>query len=572
MRDDDDRAAVVGEAAQHVHHRAVHAGVETGGRFVQEQQRGLRQQFQGDADPLALAAGEAVDGLGGALFEAQFADHLVHSRLPLGLRGVLREAEFGGVGEGPADGQLGVQDVVLRDQADALAQFGVVAVEVAAVVEDRAAVGGALTGEGVQEGGLAGAARADHGEEAFLADRKRHLVEERLPAAVDGDGQFLDVEGDLAGVDVLLEFVADQGERGVPDADDVTGSDRRLVDGRAVEEGAVVAAEVDDLVGALRPRPQLGVPSGDDEVVDDQVVVGGAADPDGPLGQRTDAGGLPEGAGGGGVEDPGGALGGEAGEYHPGAVGEAPEVDDGARADVPLVDAPAVGVGAVGAVLVRDRPVAGLGPEHRVVPRDPVVVEDDVAQRVAPHVVGVARGHHGGARLGFQHEFGWSRCEGPLCHAENSTDSPRYAPGRSGADRRTTAILGPAGQAAGAAILWAMRCMRTASTDSASSSYSVVSSLVAIRTRFPAANSSATSTCCPSSVDQARSRLGTSGTVSATGTTAFGGSSGSRVAGRGDRRSITRGRASTTTPGPTWGRDRCRGARRHVGRRTSRTR
>ena len=38
-----------------------------------------------------------------------------------------------------------------------------------------------------------------------------------------------------------------------------------------------------------------------------------------------------------------------------------------------------------------------------------------------------------------------------------------------------------------------MRCIRSASTDSASSSYSVVSSLAAIRTSLPAANSSATS-------------------------------------------------------------------------------
>lgn len=32
--DDDDGAAVVGQAAQHVHHGTVHAGVEPGGRLV----------------------------------------------------------------------------------------------------------------------------------------------------------------------------------------------------------------------------------------------------------------------------------------------------------------------------------------------------------------------------------------------------------------------------------------------------------------------------------------------------------------------------------------------------------
>ncbi|CAM5571155.1 hypothetical protein SANTM175S_08830 [Streptomyces antimycoticus] len=65
-----------------------------------------------------------MDRLVGALFQAEFADDLGDPRLPLRLRGVLREAEFGGVTEGVAHGQLGVQDVVLRDEADALAQLG----------------------------------------------------------------------------------------------------------------------------------------------------------------------------------------------------------------------------------------------------------------------------------------------------------------------------------------------------------------------------------------------------------------------------------------------------------------
>ena len=120
-----------------------------------------------------------------------------------------------------------MQDVVLRDQADALAQLGVVAVEVAAVVEDRAVVGGAQPGERAEQGGLAGAAGADDGEQALLRDREGHVVEQDLAAAVDGDRQVLHVEGDLAGVDVLLQLVADQAERGVADADDVAGADRR---------------------------------------------------------------------------------------------------------------------------------------------------------------------------------------------------------------------------------------------------------------------------------------------------------------------------------------------------------
>ncbi len=485
--DDDDGTAVVGEAAQHVHHRAVHARVETGGRFVEEEQRRLGQQLQGHADALALPAGEAVHGLRGALFEAEFTDDLVDPGPAFGLGGVLGEAEFGRVRQGAVHGELGVQDVVLRDEADALAQFGVVAVKVAAVVEDGAAVGGALAGERVEQGGLSGAAGSDHGEQAFLADRERHLVEEDLAAPVDGDGEVLDVEGDLAGVDVLLQLVADETERGVSDADDVTRPDRGAGDGLAVEVGAVVAAEVDDLVRAVRPGPQFGVAAGDDQVVDDEVVVGGPADADGTAGQRPYGRRLPVGAGEGGHGDRRGAFrgrGGAVGEDDAGAVGRVAEADHAAGADAPLLDAAAVGVGAVRAVLVLQRPVVGVRPQDRVVPGDAGVVDDDVAERVAAYVVVAARGHDRGARFRLQEEFGRGRHHRPLWHAPNSTDSFTCAPGqRSGCAPVDTC------QATGTTSAGTVRCILRASTDSASSSYSVVSSLMAICTSRPAANS-----------------------------------------------------------------------------------
>src|SRR5690606_21209990 len=229
-----------------------------------------------------------------------------------------------------------------------------------------------------------------HGEQALLPHREGHVVEEDLAAPVDGDGEVLDVQGDLAGVDVLLEFVADQAERGVADADDVAGADGGAGDGRAVEVGAVVAAEVGDLVAAVGQGPQFGVAPGDHEVVEDEVVVGAAADADGAGGQRPDLGGPAVGAGEGRVRHGREAFrGGRRGVGEDGAgsgVGAA-EADDAAGADVAGGDALSVGVGAVGAVLVLQGPVAVRGAEHRVVPGDPGVVDDDVAQRVASDVV-----------------------------------------------------------------------------------------------------------------------------------------------------------------------------------------
>lgn len=424
--DHDDGAAVVGEASQHVHHRAVHARVEAGGGLVQEEQGGFGEELQGDGHPFALAAGEAVDGLGGALVEAEFADHLVHPPPAFGLRGVLREAQFGGVHEGAPDGELGVEDVVLRHEPDAAAQFGVVAVEVAAVVEDGPPVGGAQAGEGAEQGGLAGSAGADDGEQAFGAHGEGHLVEEGLAAAVDGDGEALDVEGDLARVLVLLEPVADEAEGQVADADDVAlGEGDRARDGGAVEVGAVVAAEVGDLVAAVGEGPQFGVPARYVELVDHEVVVDGAADAHGGAGgQREDGAGLPEGGGHRRVGDPGRPGSGRrgpgprSGEDGPRAVLRVAEAQFAAGADAPLVDAVAVGPGAVGAVLVLDRPVVAVGAQDRVVPGDAGVLEADLAVGVPADVVRPARAHRCGARRCFQDELWRGRHTGALDHEQ----------------------------------------------------------------------------------------------------------------------------------------------------------
>ena len=162
------------------------------------------------------------------------------------------------------DGQFLVQDVVLRDQADALAQLGELLVEVPVVVEDVALVGGPVAGERLEQGGLAGARRADDGDQGLLGDAEGDVLEDVL-AAVDRDREVAGREGDLTGVDELLQPVADQPEGRVADADDVVRADERgagLAERLAVDVGAVVAAEVADLEAAVGRRPEFGVHGG----------------------------------------------------------------------------------------------------------------------------------------------------------------------------------------------------------------------------------------------------------------------------------------------------------------------
>ncbi|GAA4940434.1 hypothetical protein GCM10023238_02630 [Streptomyces heliomycini] len=112
--------------------------------------------------------------------QLELAQHLVDAGLALGRRGVGGEAELGRVLEGLLDGQLLVQDVVLRDQTDALTQLGELLVEVPVVVEDLALVGGAVAGEGLEERGLAGAGRADDRDQRLLGDAEGDVLEDLL--------------------------------------------------------------------------------------------------------------------------------------------------------------------------------------------------------------------------------------------------------------------------------------------------------------------------------------------------------------------------------------------------------
>src|SRR5206468_6559232 len=160
------------------------------------------------------------------------------------------------------------------DEADPVPQLRVVRVQVAVVVEDAAAVGGPHAGQRAEQGGLAGAAGADDPQQAALAEREADVVEQDL-AVAQGDGQVAGDERDVAGVDELLQLAAGQPERGGPDADDVAFGQRRGPDLLAVDEGPVVAVQVDDLVAAGGPG-QLGVVAGDAQVGAVVVVVRGA--------------------------------------------------------------------------------------------------------------------------------------------------------------------------------------------------------------------------------------------------------------------------------------------------------
>ena len=181
----------------------------------------------------------------GVLGEAEFGQHLVDARGALGRGDVGREAQLGAELERLADAQRGVQQVLLRHVADPAAQFVVAGVEVAAGVPDRARIGRPETGERVQQRRLAGAGRADDGEQRAGRQLEADLVHQLLRAGEYGE--VLGLEADVAGVDEFDQPAALDLQQVVADGDDVAVVHRRLDDALPVDEGAVGRAEVDDL-------------------------------------------------------------------------------------------------------------------------------------------------------------------------------------------------------------------------------------------------------------------------------------------------------------------------------------
>ena len=117
-----------------------------------------------------------------------------HGSVDLVCRRAGRQAEPGRVAEGGGDGQVAVDEIVLRDVAEEMAQARLAAAH--AVDVDGAAGRGADAGDGVEQGRLAGAAGADDGDELAGFDGEVDVVEDGV--AVAGDTDVVDVDADAA--------------------------------------------------------------------------------------------------------------------------------------------------------------------------------------------------------------------------------------------------------------------------------------------------------------------------------------------------------------------------------------
>ena len=174
--------------------------VQRGGVFVQQQDGGGCQAGHQQADGLALAAGKQAHLVAQTIFQAQVEGgqagfELVHVAGFYGCAQPTALATFDGQGQVFLDGQAftGARQRVLEYAGYPAGAFvGGQFCDVLVVDDDVATVHHDLTGEGVEEGGFAGAVAANHGDELALVDGQAHASEGRVfqrRALAEGEGQ-----------------------------------------------------------------------------------------------------------------------------------------------------------------------------------------------------------------------------------------------------------------------------------------------------------------------------------------------------------------------------------------------
>ena len=199
VRDEDvgevERLAQVEEQVQHLR---LHRDVERRDRFIQQQQFRAQRERPRDADPLALAAGEAVRVAAQEPdIEADQRHHLLHA-----LKALVRVADL-------VDHERLADDVVRRharvERAEGVLEHKLHLAPVgeelgsfqaqhvfrhAVIVEyDRAGVRGDRAQDHARGGGLAAARLADQAEALARRDREAHVVDrDQLLLALAGEG------------------------------------------------------------------------------------------------------------------------------------------------------------------------------------------------------------------------------------------------------------------------------------------------------------------------------------------------------------------------------------------------
>ncbi len=167
----------VGDVAQHRHHFAIQARIESRCRLIQEEDVGLRQQLQGNRDALLLPTRQLVDQQFAALGDAHRFHHFLHTLFDLLVRCIAGQTEFRGIVQHALDGQVLVNDVELRHVAKLRAKRGARGVVILTVIEDAASFRRSRAVEGVHQHGFASTGTADDCDKFAARYGERDVIE-----------------------------------------------------------------------------------------------------------------------------------------------------------------------------------------------------------------------------------------------------------------------------------------------------------------------------------------------------------------------------------------------------------
>src|SRR5581483_2182651 len=254
-----------------LHQPALQPGIESGCRFVEEENAWLMEELGSDRYALALSARDEVDQDVSSFAQLQPLENLLDSSGPLEGCEVEGQAKLGGVVEGLSHGQLAVNDVELRD----VANLGQPSLQRLAAGQDESSGWPVDPSQNLEQRALTGPGLADDCHQLAGADLQVCRLKD-WPAVGD------DVDPEGGDREALAGASRDEAD---PVEDDAEGANRDLVanvEGRSAELDPVDpdpgrTTEVLDPRSASR-EPDNRVLGRDGRVVENEVGRRAAAD------------------------------------------------------------------------------------------------------------------------------------------------------------------------------------------------------------------------------------------------------------------------------------------------------
>ncbi len=171
---------IVREVLEPDHELVLGVGIEAAGQLVEEEERGVADQFLGQRDAAHLATGERAVFLVQERADAREVNDVLHPLIACGPRDGRGQAQRHSVSEDFRHGEIAVKRAELRQVADGEGKLVAQRLDRIAGEQDAARRDRRDAGERLEQRALAAAGRADDGDERALRHGEGNIAQERL--------------------------------------------------------------------------------------------------------------------------------------------------------------------------------------------------------------------------------------------------------------------------------------------------------------------------------------------------------------------------------------------------------